>query len=150
MPFTLSIVPVSSVVLGSAISVYLSKREFNRQEELRHKNWNQSVHQLASRAIEPDVGLLAAKDSEGYNLDYRFDSVADKLQDRLADPYANYDPELYSSIRNLVLHLHNYVHNDASDQNDLSRMRKNAMIILYVLEEKQEVRISKEDSVEDS
>lgn len=137
---------ILSTVLGGvialAISVGISRREFNRQQKQQDQNWYRSVHNIVIRVFgSRDIDMMT-KDKESTREYARlYDSYAEQIETQLADAPEEVGFELFNSLQNIEVTCIRYsqeVHSPRTNGNRL-RMQHETMldfclIALYAIE----------------
>jgi hypothetical protein len=128
---------VFSTILGGTLTLAVtggvSWWEFKRREKRQERNWYRRVHRLAVRSLTPRTTMFAMDDEDREVLAREYESNSEQLQELLADPYADTDPELYSAVQNLVFHLNQYVNRNPKERDDSARTLDNNDIQEYAL-----------------
>lgn len=137
---------VFSTLLGGvvtlAVTAGVSWWELQRRERRKEKNWYRRVRRLAIRSYTPKKTMFFTSSEQRDIIARTYKSSSEQLQELLADPYADTDPELYSAIQQLVFYLNQYVNRDPEERDDTARVldnsdvQKYALIVMYYIENK--------------
>ena len=135
---------IFSVIVGGIITLGatagVSWWELRRREKRKEQNWYRRVRQLAIRSYTPKKTMFFTDSEQREIIARTYESSSEQLQELLADPYADTDPQLYSAIQQLVYYLNQYVNRDPEERDDTARVLDNsevqeyATIVMYYIE----------------